>query len=213
MKPVLSILLFFLAAFASAEQKPLDKEQSDLLHSATIAEDQGHYEEAIVLHKRILLTHPSEIRSINTIAGLFGKLGKFDQEISWANQALALDNRYEPALINLGNGYAGQGDVMKAIIAYSVVLTLNPKSAQTHYNLGILHEGTGSYERAEENYKNAISSDPQFVDAYINLAALYGSQGRLAEAKPLLVKAIELDPSASDAKEMLEHVNASMSKP
>jgi Tfp pilus assembly protein PilF len=75
-----------------------------------------------------------------------------------------------------------------------------------------LHESTGNYERAEQNYKNAISSDASFVAAYVNLAALYGNQGRFAEAKPLLIKAIELDPSASDAKQMLEHINASLSK-
>jgi tetratricopeptide (TPR) repeat protein len=112
MKLLFAVLLLIgpLAVFAD---QPIDNEQAKLIQLALQAEDQGRLEEAIEINKKIVLSNPDEIRSINTIAGLFGRLGQSDEEIEWAQRALKIDGQFEPALINLGNGYAGKGDAMR----------------------------------------------------------------------------------------------------
>jgi hypothetical protein len=41
---------------------------------------------------------------------------------------------------------------------------------------------------------------------------LCANQGRFKEARPLLQKATELDPKATDARDMLEHVDAALAR-
>src|SRR5437867_1662652 len=44
----------------------------------------GNLEGAIDANKKILELDPKDIFTINTIAGLYGKLGKAEEEIDWA---------------------------------------------------------------------------------------------------------------------------------
>jgi tetratricopeptide (TPR) repeat protein len=183
-----------------------ERTPAELIQLALDAEDKGNLDEAIELQKQVVEAQPDNVRSLNSIAGLYGKLGKFQEEVTWAKKATDADPKYEPALINLGNGYTGLGDVLQATITYVVVITINPKSAIGHYSLGVLHEQTGDVARAEVNCKNAISADGGFESAYFNLGALCANQGRFDEAIDWLQRLLKINPSASDAREMIQQI-------
>lgn len=206
-RAISTILIF--ALFGSLGAAELPKRQDNSLRLAIAAEDRGDFQRAIELHKGIAQRDPTNWRSLNSIAGLYGKLGKFEEEIEWAKKAQQVntDKTNELPAINMGNGYLGEGNLPQAMFTFVAAITINPHSAIGHYSLGVLHERTGDLERAEVNYKNSLAADPAFKDSYFNLAALMANEKRYDEAAEYIQHYLQLDPNDPDAKEMLKHIN------
>jgi len=198
------ILLVSLSAHGSESRKSPDA----LVKLALEAEDQGKLAEAIGFHKAVVQAQPNNVKSLNSIAGLYGALGNFQEEVAWAKRATDIDPKFEFALINLGNGYAGLGDAMHAKKACAAVITINLKSAMGHYSLGVLEEQTGDVSRAEAHYKKAIAADRGFENAYLNLGALCANQGRFDEAIDWLQRLLKTNPSSKDARDMLQRIRS-----
>jgi len=58
-------------------------------------------------------------------------------------KAAALDPRFDPAYLQLGNLRFERGDSTGAIAAYKKALAENPSSSETHYRLGLVYERVG----------------------------------------------------------------------
>jgi tetratricopeptide (TPR) repeat protein len=187
------------------------KSPDALVQLALEAEDKGQLEEAIGFHKAVVEAQPTNVRSLNSIAGLYGTMGKFQEEVTWAKRATVADPKFAFAFINLGNGYAGLGEVNPAAKAFVAAIKINPKLAIGHYNLGVLHEQNGDVAGAEADYKNAIAADRGFEPAYLNLGALCANQKRFDDAIDWLQRLLKINPSANDARDMLHQIRSQRS--
>jgi len=201
------LALFFLVVVSlSVHGREARKSPEALVLLALEAEDKGQLEEAIGFHKAVVEAQPTNVRSLNSIAGLYGTMGRFQEEVTWAKKATVADPKFEFAFINLGSGYAGLGDVNHAEKAFVAAIKINQKSARGHYSLGVLHEQTGNVSGAEADYKHAIAADRDFENAFLNLGALCANQRRFGEAIDWLQRLLKINPSANDARAMLPQI-------
>jgi tetratricopeptide (TPR) repeat protein len=213
MKQHILLPLVVLFLFTISQVRATDNNPDSLINAALEAEDRGELEKAIELHKAVLTLQPKNSKSLNSIAGLYGVLGKYQDEIQWANKAILADPNNYRAFVNLGNAYAYLGDYGKAKGAYDTATTVNPKSALGFYSLGVLSESMKDRKKAESYYLKATQVESGFENSYLNLGALYANQGKFNEAISALNTVLKINPSANDARQMLEQIEKEIAKP
>src|SRR3989344_2210919 len=84
---------------------------------------------------------------------------------------------------SLGQAYALDNEVEKAIEAYKIALVYDPNSSVIHARLAAELVKRGSMSDAKEHCESAIKLDPKYVDSYLLLA---GIQVVSKEYKPAL---------------------------
>jgi tetratricopeptide (TPR) repeat protein len=177
-----------------------------LIKEGIAREDAGDLKGAIEINQKILQLDPRNIYVMNTIAGLFGKLGEFEQEMAWAQKAIAINSQFDLAHINSGNALAGLKRYNEAAEAYNKAIRINPKNPLGIYSLGVMEEDQGNFKKALEFYRQSIQIDPKFENGYFNLAAMHANLKQFEEAIAVLKKLIELNPQSEDAKAMLRQI-------
>lgn len=180
----------------------------ELLSEAIRLEDQGLFDQAIDKHFEILRFRPREVRSMNTIAGLKGKLNLFDEELTWVDRALAVDSRFAPAWVNRGNALGSLGKLEEADAAFIQALELDSRLPEAHNGRGVVADGRGSFEEAVRHYRAAVEVDPRFEDGWFSMAAALANMRRFDEATIVLKRVLALNPNAEDARAMLLQIEA-----
>lgn len=142
----------------------------------------------------------------NTIAGLYGKMNRFRDEINWAKEAIKLNFGYSNSYINLGNGYIGLGITDSARSSFLEAAQLDPKNPYAPYSLGVIEEDNKNYTQALEYYKQSVAIDSNFENGYYNLAATYANLKDFKNAEVCIEKVLKLDPTAADALQMQKHI-------
>lgn len=201
-------LLISIVGSSHSEESTLvfSPEVKTLIAQSLKTEDSGNYAGAIKIHQKILKLQPKNIYSINTIAGLYGKLGAFSEEIVWAKKAIDVDSNYELAYLNYGNGLFGLGKVNEAKNAFKQALKINPKSADANYSLGVLSDSQDNFDSAVQFYIKATEFNPKFESAFFNLGVDYVNLKKYDEALIAFNKALKINPNDSDAKMMISEI-------
>ncbi|MCB8945234.1 MAG: tetratricopeptide repeat protein [Ardenticatenaceae bacterium] len=143
---------------------------------------QGYYEQALDLYNRALVINRNgrderrEAQTLANIATLYFYWGKFDALQAFAEQAIALFDKYADRLgqarcLNLlGLAYYESDQFTRAIRQYEQALVTytdigDRRGQSTVYsNLGNVYADYGDYEWAEAYYERAIGIDQQIGD-------------------------------------------------
>ncbi|MEM8638774.1 MAG: tetratricopeptide repeat protein [Cyanobacteria bacterium P01_G01_bin.54] len=184
----------------------------ELRQRAFRLENQGDLWGAIATYEQILELAPQDFRAMNVIASLYGQLGQFEQEVVWAERAIATNPEFSYAYINYGNGLVRLGRIEEAQAAFETAAQLAPDDPLGAYSLGVLFENQGDFLSAIEFYTIAVGIDPNFEDGYFNLAAMYANLGEFEAALAALEKVLELNPNAEDAKAMRAAIEAELNR-
>jgi tetratricopeptide (TPR) repeat protein len=96
--------------------------------------------------------------------------------------AIAADERYADAYINLGCLLHTLGRLKEAEQAYRNGLLYCPREASLHFNLGVLLEDLRRGDAAVNSYESALRIDPAFADAHYNLARLLEQRSKTKDA-------------------------------
>jgi tetratricopeptide (TPR) repeat protein len=99
------------------------------------------------------------------------------------------------AQTNLGNFYAAQGEVEKALKAYQTSIALSPMYIPGYVNLADLYRSQGDEVKAEEVLRQAIGSNPSLAVPHHVLGLSLVRQKRMDEALTELALAAKLDPN------------------
>lgn len=169
-------------------------------------EEKRDLEGAINANQEVLAIEPKNECALNTIAGLYGLMGEFEEEVVWAKRAIKANPKFAKAYINLGNAQSSLGNLIEAEAAFNKARELEPKSPLPTYSLGVLAEQQRKFQEAISFYQKSIEIDSKFEDGYFNLAAMYANLNRFTEAKATLKKLLEFNPNAQDAKDMLRQI-------
>ena len=183
-----------------------DIENKGLIFKALASEDAGNIQAAIELHKKILESQPQNVSSINSIAGLYGTLGKFDEEIFWAKKAIDTEPTYDKAYLNYGNALSELGRIAEAKKAFEKAVELNPNSPVAFYSLGVLAEQTRDIPQAIKYYKKSVEVDPKFENGYFNLGLGLANLKQYDEAISTIKKLLTINPDHADASKMLNEI-------
>jgi tetratricopeptide (TPR) repeat protein len=111
--------------------------------------------------------------TFNSIAGCYGQLGNFAEEVNWARKATVAVPGFAPSYLNLGNAYLGLGVLDRASQAYEKYVALQPADPRGHYSLGLIAEQQQDWSKAKQFYGKSIELDPNFADGHFNLAVAY----------------------------------------
>lgn len=99
------------------------------------------------------------------------------------------------AQTNLGNFYAAQGEVDKALKAYQTSIALSPMYIPGYVNLADLYRAQGDEAQAEKILRRAISTNPNLAVPHHVLGLSLVRQKRMDEALAQLALAAKLDPN------------------
>lgn len=179
-----------------------------LVSQALIAEDSGQTHRAIRLYKQVLAEDPTSFEATNSIAGLYGALGDYSQQVIWAQKAIKLSPNDYKGYINLGNGYGSTGKIREAELAFTQANKLAPNQPIPFYSLGLVAEQRGDKKAAIQFYERSIKADSKFEAGYLNLSALYANQGKFDSALSVLNQLLKVDPKNKDALSMKGQIKA-----
>jgi tetratricopeptide (TPR) repeat protein/serine/threonine protein kinase len=155
----------------------------------------GKFEEAIALLEGAKGYDPRFFGTYDTHGQvLLLQGGSLEKAAELFRQALARDDGYATAHLNLGYTLAQLGEPAKAILEFDRAVQLDPKMLPAYMSWGNALGALQQWDKAIAKYQEAIDVDPKCAPAYLNWGYLLASLGRHAEAIPRLEKAVQLDP-------------------
>jgi len=129
----------------------------------------------------------------------------YQQAITTAKAAIALDKTYPEAYAYLAETYADLNDWPNASQSIQSAIDLNPKRVDVQRALGYVRESQGNYTGAADAYEQAIKLSPNLAYLYIALGRNYRVIATLRDASkyPKAVeafnKAATIDPNYATA--------------
>ena len=158
---------------------------------------QGKLQNAINEYEKVIKADPTDLTVLNTTGDLWWRLGKVDQAIIYFKR--------------VGDTYATQGFLVKAIAMYKKLAKLNPSSTENTLKLAELYaqQGLNNDARAQymqvadsllrnrdnsgaaEIFKMMLKLDPTNVATQSKLADLYLKLGKRDDAKAIYFNAAQ----------------------
>jgi tetratricopeptide (TPR) repeat protein len=217
MKKITHCLLTFILAVAPSyalcqEQGANAEVVETLIRQALAAEDSGQYSKSIELFKKTLKIDTNNAKAMNSIAGLYGKEGKFNEELEWAQMAIKANPEFDLAYINQGNAYINLKHPVDAERSFRNAIELNPKSPLGVYSLGVMAENKNEFDKAIEYYRQSIEIDPNFENGYFSLAAMLANTKQFDQAIAALDELLSLNPTAGGAQAMRAQIISEKAK-
>ena len=112
------------------------------------------------------------------------------------------------SLYQLGLLSASENDFSGALAKFKQAILYLPDDPDALVNLALASDQTGDYESALANYKKAIEIDSANAVYRFNYAMTLGKTGNYTKAIEMLRKAVELDPEFTQARKILENIEA-----
>jgi len=134
---------------------------------------QGEYDEALQIYKRVAQISPQDPIPMEKLAQLLERTGHLKEAIDAAFKAADL--------------FLNQRDVDKAIENWVRVTSLDPEHVLSHSRLALAHERLGHKARA--------------VTEYLAVASLVQRTGNMDKTGELVTKALQIMPESSEAKQ------------
>ena len=113
---------------------------------------------------------------------------------------------------NLGDVYARQGNMQKAIEEFQKAIEINPNYADAFHNLANTYQRTGMIQEAADSYKKAIEINPRLWQSHQNLAEIYFNAGEFNLAFENIKKALEIDPQNQQLQQNLKVIEGNIKK-
>ena len=123
---------------------------------------------------------------------------QFDQAVTEARQAVALDPNDADACITLGEILSCAGEPQEALDLVEKALRLDPHYPPSYlFALGQTYYLLGRYEEAIVAYKRLLTRNPDHSRAYFFLTLLYYEVGRKEDAREAWASCKRTNPSYS----------------
>jgi tetratricopeptide (TPR) repeat protein len=189
-----------------------DTSRDQMVREEARLEDKGDFQGAIDQARKILAAHPRDLQTINAIAGLYGKMGRFADEITWAKKAISIDGSYFLAYINMGNAMFYLKRSAEARAAFEKAKALAPLDPLPIYSLGTMAEAERKSAEAIACFEASVALDPTFESGLFSLAAMYANVRRFDDAIATIDRLLRLNPDAQDAVQMRAQIEAEMAR-
>ncbi|MBI1739099.1 MAG: DUF3857 domain-containing protein [Acidobacteria bacterium] len=121
--------------------------------------------------------------------------GNYDVAVDLLERVTVLEPKHKFAWNNLGRGYLGLQQLIKAEEAFREQIALNPYDEYAYNNLGRALWQQQKLDEAAAAFQKQIEIVPLDKYAHANLGAMYREQKKYAEALPELEKAAILTPN------------------
>lgn len=161
-------------------------------------------DEAISEFGRALLLHPQYLRALNDLGMLYLKLNRLDDAAAAFTQAVSLNARFHPPLLNLASLRYRQGNFGETVILLSRLLEEQPGLSAERVKYGEALMVAGQLDEAEQQLREALK-DPKLdladrTIAYIRLGQKLSRDERYSASIAELEKAIAISPTSAPAR-------------
>lgn len=169
----------------------------DPFRTASIAFEQGDYEQAIADLSQYLRDQPQDPRAYESrgqaflamtrdkkaaedfarAGELYLKRGKFDRAAAAYSAILEIQPDQVPALLGRGAAYRGQKQYEQALADFETVSRYDKRSFEAYYGMGLTHYEAGDYKRAIRRFRDARTVDETDPRTYQYLMLAYFAEG------------------------------------
>lgn len=127
------------------------------------------------------------------------RAGRYDEGISFYNEAIRLDPDFALAYNNKGLVLVDFQRYTEALQAFDEAIRSEPESPDAYFNKGNVLDDLGRYAEALSAFEQAVRLDPTDARAYFNKGNMLKNLQRYEQALVAYNQAIRLDPSLAKA--------------
>jgi len=157
-----------------------------LLKSAQLQINQGNFENAKNLFKKVISLNNNIPEVYNNLGSIFLNEKNFKESIKYLNQAIKLNPKLSIAYFNLGVIYQKLNDFKMAENNYLQSIFLNKDNLIALYNLGNLYSNNNYLDNAEKYFRKSIDLKPDMEQAYRNLFFIFDRSNQHTKLKDVL---------------------------
>ncbi|HUS01023.1 MAG TPA: tetratricopeptide repeat protein [Chitinophagaceae bacterium] len=173
-----SLLLLFIliiqAQSSNAQSNP-EKAHAKAKEAIRLEDEQGKFDEAIVLFNEARELDPGNIDYPYELAYAYSGKKDYRKASDILEELLDHKNVYGRVYQALGNAYDYQGKPEKALKAYETGIKKFPNSGELYLELGNMSLVKKDYGKALEQYERGIEADPRFPSNYYWASKIYCS--------------------------------------
>lgn len=119
---------------------------------------------------------------------------QFPEALAEFNKAIAYNNKFDSAYVEMGNIYSKSGKMDVAMSYYNQALTVNPKYADALFGIAkIYRDAIKKYDSAIYFFDAAAKSDSTNKEIFYGIAWTYNATKEHERAIPYAIKALEID--------------------
>jgi tetratricopeptide (TPR) repeat protein len=163
----------------------------------------GHFDEGRTWLQRFLAANPDFLKSetgMASVAGLYGRMGDFDQAFGLCNQILTKEPNLFTALYNCGNIHLMAAKYSEAEQLLRRAAQLVPEEAGPKHYLGRTLLQDGRVQEAQPYLQEAVAMDPKVWDYHYWLAASLERNGNIPAARAEYQRALQLNQGSTEAR-------------
>ena len=164
---------------------------------ATMLEEKGDIQGAIVQYKAILTANPNPQAYYN-LGMILLRRGKLEEAIECLRRAAKLQPTMEMVRCSLGEALRMTGRTAEAEQEFSQAIRDNPTAVQARNCLGNLYASSGKLNEAIACYREVVAINPNIAPARFNLGVLLKRNNQNAEADQHIREALRLDPGLAN---------------
>lgn len=155
-------------------------------------------EKAVRYHKALLAIHPQYPVAYSNLAWVYSRMGRYDESIAAAREAIRIDPRLMIAYVNLAAVQLyQQSDVQAARETCQRMLQVDPRNAFAEDCIGWAYFGKGDWAQAQAAFEKAVAFNPRNTLSRFRLAHAHRLQGHYPQAVEALEPILKIDPSDS----------------
>lgn len=171
----------------------------------TILTSQGKLVDARAIYEQILEYSPADAESHYRLAVVHGRLGRHEESVASARQAIEHNRNHELAHVFLAERYLFEESWDDSIRHYESANLLHPNEEHS-YILGLLYLKVENEAKAETHFEQALRLKPHHLNSCVRLAVLKVAQGDYERAQQLLRTALNFYPRYPDLQYSLAKV-------
>ncbi len=190
-------------------KKVLSRDPSNMLArgiQAVIEAQLGRYAEAVAQFPNVLREAPDFFDGWIWLSISYGKLGRRDEALRAAIEAVQLRPEEGLALNNLGLCYLALPNFPEAIAAFQRAAACAPDSTEIAVNLGTALRRFGRILEAKESFKKAVASAQNSPKSYLSLGEALFAQHQWEPALDCAEKCVRGDPELPAGRTLLAKV-------
>lgn len=168
------------------------KHSMELLKKARTLQQQGRFNEAILLYEQLLADSLNETYSLLSDLGfVYHQAGKFEQAVEIYGRSLTRKGNEATTLMLRGAAFLELKRYQKALKDFNEAIRLAPYLDNAYWGRGRVFEALNDPSWAVTSYTRAIELEPDEAEYYLSRATALKKLNRLEEAEGDLKKADE----------------------
>lgn len=168
---------------------------------ASRTKDKALYAEALTHYEEALKMQPDDVKTIGSMAKIYGELGEDAKSLEMYEKAIAASSEEEALALKaqLGKMYIEASNFEKAAGVFSDLVQVYPEKSAYRYNFGVSLIQLKKYDEALPQLEAAVTNDPEFCLAYQPLANCYENAKKYSDAMGIVRKGLEVCESNKQA--------------